>query len=93
MLHGPDAEHGGDRPHTISSAYEKGHQRPQLQPYTFQPPENQQDGVRFCYFNASRVIRFYFLFLSRDTGFMYCFLFSPRAVPAHSASPRFPSAA
>jgi len=28
-----------DRPHTISSAYEKGHQRPQLQPYTFNPPE------------------------------------------------------
>ena len=50
MLHGPDAEHGGDRPHTISSAYEKGHQRPQLQPYTFQPPESQQDGVRFCSF-------------------------------------------
>ena len=29
-----------DRPHTISSAYEKGHQRPQLQPYTFNPPES-----------------------------------------------------
>ena len=29
-----------DRPHTISSAYEKGHQRPQLQPYTFSPPES-----------------------------------------------------
>ena len=29
-----------DRPHTISSAYEKGgHQRPSLQPYTFNPPE------------------------------------------------------
>jgi len=30
-----------DRPHTISSAYEKGglHQRPALQPYTFNPPE------------------------------------------------------
>ena len=28
-----------DRPHTISSAYEKGHQRPVLQPYTFNPPE------------------------------------------------------
>ncbi len=26
-----------DRPHTISSAYEKGHQRPQLTPYTFTP--------------------------------------------------------
>ena len=29
-----------DRPHTISSAYEKGHQRPSLQPYTFSPPES-----------------------------------------------------
>ena len=31
-----------DRPHTISTAYEKGglHQRPQLQPYTFSPPES-----------------------------------------------------
>lgn len=32
-----------DRPHTISSAYEKAgaqHQRPQLQPYTFNPPES-----------------------------------------------------
>ena len=32
-----------DRPHTISSAYEKSgaqHQRPQLQPYTFNPPES-----------------------------------------------------
>eukprot|EP00090_Calanus_glacialis_P023221 TRINITY_DN3575_c0_g1_i1.p1 TRINITY_DN3575_c0_g1~~TRINITY_DN3575_c0_g1_i1.p1 ORF type:complete len:960 (-),score=230.68 TRINITY_DN3575_c0_g1_i1:741-3620(-) len=28
-----------DRPHTISSAYEKGHQRPTLQPYTFNPPD------------------------------------------------------
>jgi len=28
-----------DRPHTISSAYEKGHQRPSLQPYTFNPPD------------------------------------------------------
>ena len=27
-----------ERPHTISTAYEKGHQRPQLQPYTFSPP-------------------------------------------------------
>ena len=30
----------GERPHTISTAYEKGHQRPQLQPYTFSPPES-----------------------------------------------------
>ena len=29
-----------ERPHTISSAYEKGHQRPSLQPYTFSPPES-----------------------------------------------------
>ncbi|XP_068894467.1 protein MTSS 1 isoform X5 [Tenebrio molitor] len=28
-----------DRPHTISSAYEKGHQRPPLTVYTFQAPE------------------------------------------------------
>ena len=28
-----------DRPHTISSAYEKSHQRPLLQPYTFNPPD------------------------------------------------------
>ena len=28
-----------DRPHTISSAYEKGHQRTSLQPYTFNPPD------------------------------------------------------
>lgn len=28
-----------DRPHTISSAYEKGHQRPALTVYTFQAPE------------------------------------------------------
>ena len=28
-----------DRPHTISSAYEKGHQRPSLQAYTFNPPD------------------------------------------------------
>ena len=27
-----------DRPHTISSAYEKERQRPVLQPYTFNPP-------------------------------------------------------
>ena len=30
----------GERPHTISTAYEKGHLRPQLQPYTFSPPES-----------------------------------------------------
>lgn len=28
-----------DRPHTISTAYEKGHQRPALTVYTFQSPE------------------------------------------------------
>ena len=38
---GPDGAPLTDRPHTISSAYEKaGHQRPQLQPYTFSPPES-----------------------------------------------------
>ena len=40
---GPAAVGGGpaDRPHTISSAYEKGgaHQRPQLTPYTFEQPQ------------------------------------------------------
>ena len=35
-----DGGNTNDRPHTISSAYEKGHQRPQLQPYTFSPPES-----------------------------------------------------
>ena len=34
------SENGSERPHTISTAYEKGHQRPQLQPYTFSPPES-----------------------------------------------------
>ncbi|XP_076171373.1 uncharacterized protein LOC143148680 isoform X4 [Ptiloglossa arizonensis] len=29
-----------ERPHTISSAYEKGHQRPALSVYTFQAPDN-----------------------------------------------------
>ena len=29
-----------ERPHTISTAYEKGHLRPQLHPYTFSPPES-----------------------------------------------------
>lgn len=28
-----------DRPHTISSAYERGHQRPALTVYTFQNPD------------------------------------------------------
>lgn len=28
-----------DRPHTISTAYEKGHQRPPLTVYTFQNPD------------------------------------------------------
>ncbi|XP_071443680.1 SH3 and multiple ankyrin repeat domains protein 1 isoform X5 [Hetaerina americana] len=30
----------GDRPHTISSAYERGHQRPPLTVYTFRPPSS-----------------------------------------------------
>jgi hypothetical protein len=29
-----------ERPHTISTAYEKGHQRPALSVYTFQPLEH-----------------------------------------------------
>ncbi|KAI8117429.1 Metastasis suppressor protein 1, partial [Lucilia cuprina] len=34
-----------ERPHTISSAYEKGHQRPPLTVYTFQNPETIHEGV------------------------------------------------
>ncbi|XP_058125480.1 probable serine/threonine-protein kinase DDB_G0282963 [Anopheles ziemanni] len=37
--HTQDATSTTDRPHTISSAYEKGHQRPALTVYTFQSPE------------------------------------------------------
>ena len=37
---GPSGSELNDRPHTISTAYEKGHQRPPLQPYTFTPPES-----------------------------------------------------
>lgn len=33
-----------DRPHTISTAYEKGHQRPPLTVYTFQNPETILEG-------------------------------------------------
>ncbi|KAM7345567.1 missing-in-metastasis isoform 18-T18 [Cochliomyia hominivorax] len=33
-----------ERPHTISSAYEKGHQRPPLTVYTFQNPETIHEG-------------------------------------------------
>ncbi|KAL0109698.1 hypothetical protein PUN28_014612 [Cardiocondyla obscurior] len=36
-----------ERPHTISSAYEKGHQRPALSVYTFQAPE--RDGSGCCH--------------------------------------------
>ncbi|XP_012231027.2 serine-rich adhesin for platelets isoform X1 [Linepithema humile] len=36
-----------ERPHTISSAYEKGHQRPALSVYTFQAPE--RDGSSCCH--------------------------------------------
>ena len=47
-----------DRPHTISSAYEKSHQRPLLQPYTFAPPdktipEEDERGVNGCQENGS----------------------------------------
>ncbi|XP_058808320.1 protein MTSS 2-like isoform X2 [Phymastichus coffea] len=34
-----DPNAANERPHTISSAYEKGHQRPALSVYTFQAPE------------------------------------------------------
>lgn len=37
--HSQDAAAAADRPHTISTAYEKGHQRPPLTVYTFQSPE------------------------------------------------------
>ncbi|XP_055611094.1 probable serine/threonine-protein kinase DDB_G0282963 isoform X3 [Uranotaenia lowii] len=37
--HTQDGTASTDRPHTISSAYEKGHQRPALTVYTFQNPE------------------------------------------------------
>ncbi|XP_077262901.1 uncharacterized protein LOC143897838 isoform X4 [Temnothorax americanus] len=36
-----------ERPHTISSAYEKGHQRPALSVYTFQAPD--RDGSSCCH--------------------------------------------
>ncbi|KAK2588932.1 hypothetical protein KPH14_001787 [Odynerus spinipes] len=36
-----------ERPHTISSAYEKGHQRPALSVYTFQAPD--QEGNNCCH--------------------------------------------
>merc|ERR1719208_370774 len=47
---GPSAASGSagvDRPHTISSAYEKGgaHQRPQLTPYTFEQPTIPENGT------------------------------------------------
>ncbi|XP_073844199.1 missing-in-metastasis isoform X2 [Musca autumnalis] len=38
------APNATDRPHTISSAYEKGHQRPPLTVYTFQNPETIHEG-------------------------------------------------
>ena len=45
-----------DRPHTISSAYEKSgaqHQRPQLQPYTFNPPESTLTIPETCELSSS----------------------------------------
>ena len=45
-----------DRPHTISSAYEKSgaqHQRPQLQPYTFNPPESTLTIPESCELSSS----------------------------------------
>ncbi|XP_075168406.1 missing-in-metastasis isoform X10 [Haematobia irritans] len=38
------ASNATDRPHTISTAYEKGHQRPPLTVYTFQNPETIHEG-------------------------------------------------
>ena len=43
-----------DRPHTISSAYEKGHQRPSLQPYTFNPPDKSIPEEDECESGTSR---------------------------------------
>lgn len=37
--HSQDPVTSLDRPHTISTAYEKGHQRPPLTVYTFQNPD------------------------------------------------------
>lgn len=37
--HSQDSVTSLDRPHTISTAYEKGHQRPPLTVYTFQNPD------------------------------------------------------
>lgn len=37
--HAQDPVTSLDRPHTISTAYEKGHQRPPLTVYTFQNPD------------------------------------------------------
>lgn len=35
----PEVVSNADRPHTISTAYERGHQRPALTVYTFQNPD------------------------------------------------------
>lgn len=43
--HTQDAISTVDRPHTISSTYEKGHQRPPLTVYTFQSPEGSCDNI------------------------------------------------
>ncbi|XP_071532454.1 uncharacterized protein mim isoform X2 [Panulirus ornatus] len=44
-LHHKAAPQLSDRPHTISSAYEKGRDRPPLTVYTFQPPEGRSGPV------------------------------------------------
>ncbi|KAL5286806.1 hypothetical protein ACFFRR_008048 [Megaselia abdita] len=44
--HSPDNGCNSDRPHTISSTYEKGHQRPALTVYTFQNPETIQENAQ-----------------------------------------------
>ena len=45
MVQGPLVPPMTDRPHTISTAYEKGHSRPSLQPYTFAPPHQNNNGT------------------------------------------------
>ena len=44
--HVQEAVTNADRPHTISTAYERGHQRPALTVYTFQNPETIDEGQK-----------------------------------------------
>lgn len=66
--HSQDPVTSLDRPHTISTAYEKGHQRPPLTVYTFQSPDgsttNEQHPVQKSPANVAcrpplPVVRFY----------------------------------